>query len=250
VSGGAVDCDGRPSDPGINWTSPISAPGVILGSVTLAAQHRGSVPFDVTGTNLPMELTFASQGSADLYVMNSADAGGCVSGGSFNFIAPASFERQTGSRSFTLAPGSYAICVRNQTAQANTIRIDLQRRPIVAGFHVSREQFQPVAQTVAPGGRVAQAVNASDVFRILVDGTNTGGIFYIMPPGETPNFLAGQPFQHYPELTAACGGLGTGGTAAPALCELPSVAQYSIGYINDTAVPQSIVMTGREYVPD
>jgi hypothetical protein len=250
VPGAAVACDTRANDPGINWNSPVSAPGIILGAVTLGAQQRGSVPFDVTGGDLPIELTFASQGAADLYVVNSADAAGCVAGGAFNFIAPASFERQSGWRSFILAPGSYALCARNQTSLPNTVRIDLQRQTAAPGFHFSRQQFAPVAQTVAAGARVVQPVSASDLFRIFIDGANTGGIFYIIPPEETQNFLAGQAFQHYPDLTAACGGLGAAGTAAPSLCELPGVAQYSIAYVNNTASPQSIVVTGREYVPD
>jgi hypothetical protein len=250
VPGPAVACESRPNDPGINWNSPVSAAPILPGTVTLAPQQRAGVGFNVTGDGPVLESTFVSQGAADLYVVNSADLAGCLAGGTFNFVAQASFQAQTGFRSFALAPGSYAVCVRNQTAAPNTIRLELQQQTAAAGFHFSRQQFTPIAQTVAAGARVAQPVNATDVFRVFVDGANTGGTFYIIPAAQTASFLAGQPFEHFPELTTACGGLGTAGTAAPQLCELPGVAQYSIAYLNDTASPQSIVVVGREYVPD
>jgi hypothetical protein len=250
VPGGAVACESRPNDPGINWNSPVSAPEIVAGTVTLGAQQRVGAGFNITGATLALESIFVSQGSADLFVMNSADLPACLAGGTFNFIAQASFQAETGFKSFSLAPGSYAICARNQTSAANVVRLELQNATAAPGFHFSRQQFAPVAQSVAAGARLVQAVNAGDVYRMFVEGANTGGTFYIIPPEQTANFLAGQPFDHYPELTAACGGLGAAGTAAPELCELPGVAQYMVAYINDTASAQSIVVTAREYVPD
>ena len=255
VPGAAVACESRPNDPGINWSSPVSAPGILAGTVTLASQQRAGVNFDVSGTGAALESIFVSQGSADLFVINSADLPACVAGGSFNFIAQASFQGETGFRSFTLPAGSYAICARNQTSAPNTIRLELQNLAAAPGFHFSRQQFTPVAQSVAAGARFVQAVSAGDVYRMFVEGANTGGTFYIIPADQTANFLAGQPFEHFPGLTAACGGLGAAGTAAPVLCELPGVVgqvstQYGVAYINDTASAQSIVVTGREYVPD
>lgn len=250
VPGAAVSCESRPNDPGIFWESPVSAPEIIAGTVTLGGQQRVGAGFSVTGGPLALEAIFVSQAGADLYVMNSADLAACLAGGSFNFIAQASFEGQTGSRSFTLPPGSYAICARNQGAAANTMRLELQSQAVAAGFHFSQPQFTPVARTVAPGGRFAQAVNAGDLFRTFIEGASTGGVFYVIPAEQTANFLAGQPFEHFPELTQACGGLGAAGTAAPELCELPGVLQYSVAYINDTASQQGIVVVGREYTPD
>lgn len=250
VPGPAVACDGRPNDPGINWESPVSAPEILQGTVTLAAQQRLGVGFNVTGGELALDSIFVSQGSADLFVMNSADLPACLAGGAFNFIAQASFQAQSGLRSFTLATGSYAICARNPTASPNMVRLEMKKQAAAAGFHFSREQFAPVTQAVAAGARFAQPVNAGDVFRVFIDGANTGGTFYIISADQVPNFLAGQPFDHFPELTAPCGGLGAAGTAAPELCELTGVGQYSVAYINDTATAQTIVVAGREYVPD
>jgi hypothetical protein len=255
VPGAAVACESRPNDPGINWNSPVAAPAILAGTVTLGAQQRAGVNFDLTGAGAALESIFVSQGSADLFVMNSADLPACVAGGSFNFIAEASFQGETGFRSFALPAGSYAICARNQTSAPNAISLKLQNLAAAPGFHFSRQQFAPVAQSVAAGARFVKAVNAADVYRMFIEGANTGGTFYIIPPEQTANFLAGQPFEHYPQLTTACGGLGAAGTAAPVLCELPGVVgqvstQYNIAYFNDTASAQSIVVTGREYVPD
>ena len=250
VPGPAAACEDRPNDPGIDWSSPAGAPAILQGTFSLVAHQRTGVPFNVTDGNLPIEMMFASQGSADLYVMSSADLASCLAGGAFDFIAQASFEQQTGYRSFTLPAGSYALCARNQSSAPITMRLEMQNQVGAPGFHFSRQQFAPVAQTVAAGARIVQPVDASNAFRIFIDGANTGGAFYIIPPEETQNFLAGQPFQHYPTLTQACGGLGAAGTAAPQLCELPGIWQYSIAYINNTSSTQSIVMVGREYVPD
>lgn len=255
VPGPAVACESRPADPGINWDSPVAAPQILQGTVTLGAQQRAGAGFDITGGALALEATFVSQGSADLYLMSSADLPGCLAGGSFNFIAQASFQGQSGFRSFTLAPGSYAVCARNQTSAPNTMRLELQQQTAAAGFHFSRQQFAPIVQTVAAGARVVQPVDAGDVFRLFIEGANTGGVFYIIPSAETQNFLAGQPFQHYPDLTLACGGTAqSDNTVTPApelkLCELPTGGPYGIAYVNDTADPQSIAVVGREYVPD
>ena len=250
VPGPAAACEERPNDPGTDWSSPPAAPAILQGTFGLAAHQRTGAAFNVTDGDLAIEALFASQGSADLYVLSSADLPGCLAGGAFNFIAQASFEQQTGYRSFTLPPGSYAVCARNQSSAPMTMRLELQQQVGASGFQFSRQQFAPVAQAVAAGGRIVQPVSASDGFRIFIDGANTGGTFYIIPPEETQNFLAGQPFQHYPTLTQACGGLGAAGTAAPQLCELPGPWQYSIAYVNNTSSTQSVVVVGREYVPD
>jgi hypothetical protein len=254
MAGGAVACENRAGEnTGTNWDSPVSAPEILQGTVTLGGQQRVGAEFQIAGADTALEAIFVSQGVADLYVVNSADLPACLAGDSFNFIAAASFAGQSGFRSFTLAPGSYAICARNQTTLANTMRLELQRQTAAPGFEFSRNNFEPVARNIAPGGRFTQTASAGDVFRTFIDGASTGGVFYIIPAEEAQAFLAGQPFNHYPDLTNPCARV-AGGTAAdtsaPELCELPGVAQYSIAYINDTGSTHTIAIVGRDYTPE
>ena len=247
VPGPAVACESRPVDTGTNWQSPFSGPEILAGTVTLGPLQRVGATFEISGGEAALEAIFVSQGSADLFLMNSADLPACLAGSSFNFFAQFSFQGQSGVRLLTLAPGSYAICARNQTSVPNLARLELQRQTAVAGFHFSLQQFVPLVQTIAAGGRIAQPVAAGDRFRTFVEGANTGGVFFIIPASETQNFLAGQPFQHQPELTAACA---PADASALELCELPGIGQFAVAYVNNTASAQSIVIEERDYVPD
>jgi len=83
-----------------------------------------------------------------------------------------------------------------------------------------------------------------DNYRLIVDGANSGGTFYTIPSSEQSNFLNGGSFQYYTSFSCSSG------QAAPGLCELTGIGDYVIAYDNDTASPQSIVITGRDYVPD
>jgi hypothetical protein len=247
IAGPAVPCESRPVDTGTNWQSPFSGPEILAGTVTLGPLQRVGATFDISGGDTALEAIFVSQGSADLFLMSSADLPACLAGGSFNFFTQFSFQGQSGVRLLTLAPGSYASSARNQTSAPNPARLELQRQTAVAGFHFSLQQFAPVAQTIAAGGRLAQPVTAGDRFRTFVEGANTGGVFFIIPASETQNFLSGQPFQHQAELTAACA---PADASAPELCELPGIGPFAVAYFNNTASAQSIVIEERDYVPD
>jgi hypothetical protein len=92
-----------------------------------------------------------------------------------------------------------------------------------------------------------QPATVGDSYRTIVDGANSGGTFYIIPASQQQIFLNGGAFDSYTDMTSACA---TSGRAAPGLCELTGVGQYAIAYVNDTGSPQSIVIVGRDYVPD
>jgi hypothetical protein len=246
IAGPAMACESRPVDTGTNWFSPLSGPEILAGTVTLGPQQRVGTTFDISG-DTALEAIFVSQGSADLFLMSSADLPACLAGGSFNFFTQVSFQAQSGVRTFTAPPGSYAICARNQTSAPNPVRLELQRQTAAAGFHFSQQQFAPLVQTVAAGGRIAQPVTAGDRFRTFLEGANTGGAFFIIPASETQNFLAGQPFQHQAELTAACA---PASASALELCELPGIGPFAVAYFNNTGSAQTIVIDERDYVPD
>jgi hypothetical protein len=88
-----------------------------------------------------------------------------------------------------------------------------------------------------------QPVTIGNTYRVIIDCANSGGTFYIIPADQQSAFLAGGGFQYY---QIDCGS----GRAAPGMCELTGVGTNAvIAYENDTDKPQSIVIIGRDYVP-
>jgi hypothetical protein len=243
-SAAAPDCGRGTGDGSVDWESPFSAEEIVATSASLATGQAQGWAFDIGGGALPVDVLFVSLfgASVDLTPLESLAA--CASGGAFTSLA--TFDGRAASWSFTLPPGHYGLCVRNTSGIANEVRLELKKQPTMAGFHYERPRFSPVAQTILPSGRFAQQAATGQEYRTLLEGAKTGGTIYIIPAAETQNFLAGLPFNHYPALTAACG---SGGAAAPEPCELTGVEEYGIAYQNNTAIPQSIVIVGRDYVP-
>jgi len=246
TTGPAAPCENHPGGFTLDWEGPFSATELASGSLTLAPLESKGWQI-ATGSTQNMEIMFAAQAAADLYITTAATLDACVAGGSFTPVGGASFDSAFGYRAFTLPAGTYGLCVRNKSSAANTVSAEVQNQPVMAGFRFGQNRFAVVAQTVAPGVRLTQAATAGDDYRTLIDGASTGGTFYIIPSSEVANFMAGVGFQHYPELTAACA---PAGPKPPELCELTGVENYSIAYLNDTASPQSIVVVGRDYVPE
>lgn len=241
----APDCASIVGDGQVDWESPFSADAIVAAGGTLAASQMLGGVFSISGGTQPVDFILAAQQTAALHVTTPEDLAACTSGGAF--LPVASLTGRAAASTLSLAPGSYGLCVRNMTGVPNPIRLELRKQPAVAGFHLSRQRFATVAQTVNPGGRFAQPATTGADYRTFIEGANTGGTFHIINTSDVPNFLQGLPFNDYPELTAACI---PAGSAAPEACELTDVENYSIAYHNDTATAQSIVIIGRDYVPD
>lgn len=228
----------------VNWQSSFSANEIIEDSSTLSANARKGWTFDVTGSSLPVEVVFAAQYSADLYVTTAAGMSACVNGGSFSYYSSYSFQGQFGFNQFTLPVGSYGVCLVNRVNQSNGTRLEFQYQPTVTGFHYSQQRFSTVTRTVSAGGRVTQPVTVGSTYRVIIEGGNTGGTYYIIPASEQSSFLSGGSFRYYTSIDCSSG------RAAPGLCEIPGAGDYALAYYNDTSAPQSIVIIGRDYVPD
>jgi hypothetical protein len=247
TGGPAVACQDRPGGNSTNWQSAFSAPEILQGTVSVGPQQSVGASFQLSEFTA-LEAVFVSAPGGSLYLMNQADLPACLAGGSFNFFAEASFQNQSGFKSFSAPPGSYAICARNQGAQAATMRLELQKQTAVSGFRLLRQKFEPVAQSVPANGRLAQAFTSGDQVRTILEGANSGGLFYIIPASETDNFMAGRQFLYRADMTRACGE--QSGTAAPDLCEIDEIGDFVLAYINNTSATQSVVLVAREYVPE
>jgi hypothetical protein len=241
----APDCASIVGDGRVDWESPFSGAEIVSMGATLAAGQVQGGSFSISGGTQPVDVIFAAQQTATLHVTTPEGLAACTSGGAFTPYA--TFTGQAAAWTLPLEPGNYGLCVRNMTGVLNPIRLEIKKEPTVAGFHFSRQRFATVAQTINAGGRFAQPATTGIDYRTLIEGANTGGTFHIIDASDVQNFLEGRPFNHYPELTAACI---PAGAAAPELCELKDVEDYNIVYHNDTANPQSIVIIGRDYVPD
>lgn len=240
-------CAGTGGTGSVDWNSAFSASEIIDEGPTLAAGQRQGWTFQVTNGNLPVETIFAAQFRASLYVMPQENLNACVNGGAFNYYGGFSFDGKFGYLPFTLPPGNYGVCLVNDSNASNGTRIELQNQLTVDGFHYVQPSFDPIVTTVANGGRIVQPVTVGDNYRVIVDGGNSGGEFYIIPANEQQNFLADNGFKFYEGMTASCGSTDR---AAPGLCELTGVGDYAIAYRNNTGSAQSIVVVGRVFVPD
>jgi hypothetical protein len=232
----------------VDWNSAFSAQEIIDDGPTLAPRARQGWSFDVTGGSLPVETIFAAQFTASLFVMPADQLSGCVNGGSFNYYPDFSFPSGNfGFKSFDLPIGSYGLCLRNESDVSNGTRLELQNQLTVDGFHFTQTAFTTLARSIGNGGRLTQPVSVGDNYRVIVDGGNSGGEFFIIPASEQQNFLNGGSFQFYDTMTASCG---QNDRAAPGLCELTGVGDYAIAYRNNTGSAQSIVVVGRVYFPN
>lgn len=245
------DCSGGGTGGGggqVDWNSAFTAPEIIDEGPTLAARSRQGWSFNVTGGSLPVESIFAAQFRASLYVMSESNLSACVNGGSFNYFPDFSFANGVfGFMSFDLPPGSYGVCLVNDSNASNATRVEFQNQLTVDGFHYTQSAFETIAKTMANGARMTQPVTVGDNYRVIVDGGNSGGEFFIIPASEQQAFLNGSGFSYYPDMTSACG---QSDRASPGLCELTGVGDYAMAYRNNTGSSQSIVVTGRVYFPN
>jgi hypothetical protein len=232
----------------VDWNSVFSAEEIIDDGPTLAPCARQGWSFDVTGGSLPVETIFAAQFTASLYVMPASDLNACVNGGAFNYYPDFSFPSGNfGFKSFDLPIGSYGVCLVNDSNVSNGTRLELQNQLAVEGFHFTQTAFTTLARSIGNGGRLTQPVSVGDNYRVIVDGGNSGGEFFIIPASEQQSFMSGGSFQFYDTMTASCG---QNDRAAPGLCELTGTGDYAIAYRNNTGSEQSIVVVGRVYFPN
>jgi hypothetical protein len=244
----APACGSGAGDGEIDWESLLSAEDILSGETTLPPGLAQGATFQFSGGSQVLDAIFASQGAANVFLTTPETLASCIAGGAFTQFAQLSFVGgNNGWLSFTLEPGSYGLCVRDTSGANNFVRIELKKQLAAPGFHFGQLNFAPVARSVAPGGRFVQQAVTNDSSRTFIDGTNTGGSFYVIPASEEQKFLSGAPFDHYPDLTAACG---ASQTFAPGPCELTGVNDYRVAYWNNTTGTQSIVIVGRDYVPD
>lgn len=231
---------------GTNWNSAYSAEEIINESPTLGPRGRQGWTFNVSGGNLDTEVIFAAQYTASLYILPQASVSACVNGGSFNYYTSWSFVGQYGYQAFTLPPGNYGVCLVNDSNSANSTRFELQHQPTVTGFRYHGQAFNTVVESINPGGWLIQPVTAGSTWRTIVDGANTGGEVYIIPANQQSAFASGGSFSY---LTGTDCGNGAN-KASPGLCEITGVGEYAVAYRNTTGSPQTIVMVGRNYVPN
>ncbi|MBI5276535.1 MAG: PPC domain-containing protein [Burkholderiales bacterium] len=244
VAGGTGGGGGGGGGGTVDWNSSMSATEIVQFNETLAVNARAGQGFSITGGTMDVELIFASQYSADVYITDGASISACVNGNAFQYYTSYSMQGQFGFKAFSLPPGEYGVCVANKSNSTNAVRVEFQEQPTVVGFAYNGLRFNTVAQNVSAGSRFVQPVTIGNTYRVVIDGANSGGTFYIIPADQQAAFLAGNTFQYYTDID--CGS----GRAAPGLCELTGVGtNAAIAYENDTGATQSIVIIGRDYVP-
>ena len=144
----------------------------------------------------------------------------------------------------SLSVGEYAVGLENTSNDNNTVRVEVQKVMSVAGFKFAQNAFAPVVENVKAGLRLVQPISIRNNSRLLIDGGNTGGDFYLIPTSAKNNFLNNQTFEYFSDNPCSTG------SAAPGFCELKFPAgEYLIAYENDTDQSQAIVFYGKYFVP-
>lgn len=192
-----------------------------------------------------VEFIFASQYKANLIVMPKSEAENFQNGKAYTYYSEYSVtDNKFGIIPFEIPVGEYVVGIDNQVAEDNTIRIELQQVMSVEGFEFQQNAFTPVAKNIAAGTRMTQPITMYDTARLLIDGGNTGGEFYLIPASEQSNFLNGRTFQYLTDNPC------DSGSAAPGFCELKlAVGEYALAYHNDTKESQAVVFYGKYFVP-
>jgi hypothetical protein len=239
-----VDCASLIGDVGVDWNSSFSASKLVDQSVTLSAQQAQGWSFPAD-SSMALEVSFAASSEASVYLTTVDDLALCIGGGTFS--SRGSFTGLAAYQPFSLPSGSFGLCVRSNTDQPNPVRLDLHEQPTMVGFYFSQSRFDPVARTVLPGERFTVPATVGALYRTLIEGASTGGKIFIIPLSEEQNFLNGPQFNYFTDLTTACA---PAGVSVPQLCELTGINQYVIAYQNDTTTAQSVVLVGRDYVPN
>ena len=108
-----ADCASIAADAGVDWNSSFSAAPIVAQNPTFNPRQAQGWAFAIEGGPLPLEAIFAARGDASLYLTNGDNLAACTSGGAFDSIA--SFNGLAGYWPVTLQPGSYGLCVRNNT---------------------------------------------------------------------------------------------------------------------------------------
>lgn len=185
-------------------------------------------------------LRVASDYAADAGIVTAAQLQNFISNQSFT--GHAIFDNQYGTKTVTLAAGTYYVAIRSQSANTNAYRLELDHDitlpPETNRTYTFVDHYIQGTEFVnANGGKLWHGFTVQQGFRYFIDGCNTGLSTFIIPASELSAFQAGQTFNYY---TAYSGE----DNAYPGLHELVlPPGGYYLAFLNTNSIPKPVTYT-------
>lgn len=192
--------------------------------------------FSITG-NSPQTLVlrFASVYKATAIIINANNAATFRNGGSVSYYK--GFENNIGTTSVNLTAGNYALAIRNNNNGENEYSVELDCDKTFAD--ATRVDSQSQAKMVsANGGKLWQALDVYDDYRLWVDGANVGLETYVIPENQLNAFQAGNSFNYYTDFGSVISGGQPGGYEI----KLPE-GRYYLAFNNPEKVAMPVTYT-------
>ncbi|RYD31183.1 MAG: hypothetical protein EOP85_23025 [Verrucomicrobiaceae bacterium] len=162
--------------------------------------------------------------------------------GNQSFSGYAIFDNQFGTKTVTLAPGTYYVAIRSQSSATNAYRLELDYDIILPPDATQTYSFvdhyiQGTEHVAANGGRLWHGFTIQSGFRYLVDGCNTGLSTYVIPASELSAFRSGGEFQYYTAYSAT-------DNAYPGLSEIAlPPGSYYLAFLNENGIQKPVTYT-------
>lgn len=178
--------------------------------------------------------------SADTAIVTGAQLGNFI--GNRSFSGYALFDDQYGTKTVTLAPGTYYVATRSQSNSTNSYRLELDldiNLPASGGktYTFVDHYIQGTEYVSANGGQLWQGFTVQTGFRYLLDGCNTGLTTYIIPASELAAFKSGGTFNYYTDYSGT-------DNAYPGLSELNlPPGSYYLAFVNTNGIRKPVTYT-------
>jgi len=175
-------------------------------------------------------LRFASDFAADAAIFTADQLGAFTNNQGFSGWAV--FDNQTGYKSVTLVAGTYYVGARNQSANGNNIRLELDYQLTLPGYQQLGTFGK--AENVPDGGTHWLSFTIQAGRRYFIDGVHSGLEVWTVPASEYDNFLSGGQVQYYPAYSGTS-------TNLPGLWELNlAPGSYYMFFRNDSGVHRTV----------
>lgn len=160
-----------------------------------------------------------------------------------SYVGYGLFDRNYGTQSVTLAPGTYYVGIRNVANGSNTYTLELDLPMSIPGATLL-DTYLNEAQYVSPnGGKLWQPFTVQCGYRYLIDGSNSGLQSYVIEASQLSAFQNGQAFYYYTDYSSDFVD-----PSQPGFFEITlPPGNYYLVFTNPAAISKSVVYTMKRY---
>lgn len=192
--------------------------------------------FSITGNSTQsFILRFASVHEASAIIINASDAASFRNGNRVNYYE--GLDNKIGTVTVNLTAGNYSLAIRNNGSGENEYSVELDCDKTFAD--ATRVDAQSQAKMVsANGGKLWQALDTYDDYRLWIDGVNIGLETYIIPENQLSAFQSNSSFNYYTDF----GSITSGGQPGGYEINLPE-GRYYLAFNNPEKVAMPVTYT-------